>query len=90
MTLIKSISGIRGIVDKTLTTSTVNFYTNIFTHTQPNGSILLARDSRSHGIDFYESICDTLTLMGRNVISCGIIPTPTAQFIIKEKNSLVE
>ena len=85
MKLIKSISGIRGIVGETLTTSTVNYYTNIFTHIQPRGDILLARDSRSHGIDLYENICDTLTLMGRNVISCGIIPTPTAQFIIKNK-----
>lgn len=85
MQLIKNISGIRGIFGETLTKSTVNFYTNIFTHIQPTGDILLARDSRPHGIDLYQSICETLTLMGRNVISCGIIPTPTAQFIIKEK-----
>ena len=86
MELIKSISGIRGIVGKTLNNTIVNSYTNIFTHIQTKGDILLARDSRYHGEDIYESICDTLTFMGRNVISCGIIPTPTAQFIIKEKN----
>ena len=86
MELIKSISGIRGIVGKTLNNTIVNSYTNIFTHMQSQGDILLARDSRYHGEDIYESICDTLTFMGRNVISCGIIPTPTAQFIIKEKN----
>ena len=86
MELIKSISGIRGIVGKTLNNTIVNSYTNIFTHMQFQGDILLARDSRYHGEDIYESICDTLTFMGRNVISCGIIPTPTAQFIIKEKN----
>ena len=85
MNLIKSISGIRGIFGKTLTKGIVNSYTNIFTHIQPSGDILLARDSRYHGIDLYESISETLTLMGRNVISCDIIPTPTAQFIIKEK-----
>jgi len=85
MNLIKSISGIRGIFGKTLTKGIVNSYTNIFTHIQPSGDILLARDSRYHGIDLYESISETLTLMGRNVISCNIIPTPTAQFIIKEK-----
>ena len=86
MELIKSISGIRGIVGKTLNNTIVNSYTNIFTHMQSQGDILLARDSRYHGEDIYENICDTLTFMGRNVISCGIIPTPTAQFIIKEKN----
>ena len=85
MELIKSISGIRGIVGKTLNNTVVNSYSNIFSHIQEQGDILLARDSRSHGDDFYDSICETLTFMGRNVVSCGIIPTPTAQFIIKER-----
>ena len=85
MTLIKSISGIRGIVGETLSTSVVNSFANIFTHIQPRGDILLARDSRYHGEDFYDNISDTLTLMGRNVVSCGIIPTPTAQYIIKKQ-----
>jgi phosphomannomutase len=86
MELIKSISGIRGIVGKNLNNTIVNSYSNIFSHLQDQGDILVARDSRPHGEDLYDSICDTLTFMGRNVISCGIIPTPTAQFIIKERN----
>ncbi|MBS30770.1 MAG: phosphoglucosamine mutase [Candidatus Marinimicrobia bacterium] len=85
MELIKSISGIRGIVNQTLNKTTVNIYSNIFTSLQPTGDILLARDSRPHGKELYNSIADTLTSMGRNVIDCGIIPTPTAQFIIKNK-----
>ena len=85
MELIKSISGIRGIVNQTLNKTTVNTYSNIFTSIQPAGDILLARDSRPHGKELYNSIADTLTSMGRNVIDCGIIPTPTAQFIIKDK-----
>ena len=85
MELIKSISGIRGIVNQTLNKTIVNTYSNIFTSLQPSGDILLARDSRPHGRELYDSIADTLISMGRNVIDCGIIPTPTAQFIIKEK-----
>ena len=85
MELIKSISGIRGIVNQTLNKTTVNTYSNIFTSIQPVGDILLARDSRPHGKELYNSIADTLISMGRNVIDCGIIPTPTAQFIIKDK-----
>ena len=61
MKLIKSISGIRGIVGETLSTSVVNSFANIFTHIQPRGDILLARDTRYHGEDFYDNICDTLT-----------------------------
>ena len=86
MELIKSISGIRGIVGTSLNKGIVNMYANIFTHIQPKGDLLLARDSRFHGEDLYDSIAETLTFMGRNVISCGIIPTPTAQFIIKDRN----
>lgn len=85
MELIKSISGIRGIVNQTLNKTVVNTYSNIFTSLQPTGDILLARDSRPHGRELYNSIADTLISMGRNVIDCGIIPTPTAQFIIKDK-----
>jgi len=85
MELIKSISGIRGIVGKTLNKTEVNSYSNIFSSIQPIGDILLARDTRPHGKKLYESILKTLTRMGRNVVDCGIIPTPTAQFIIKEK-----
>ena len=85
MELIKSISGIRGIVGKTLNKTEVNSYSNIFSSIQPIGDILLARDTRPHGKKLYESILKTLTRTGRNVVDCGIIPTPTAQFIIKEK-----
>ncbi|MDB4859793.1 phosphoglucosamine mutase [Candidatus Marinimicrobia bacterium] len=85
MELIKSISGIRGIVGETLNKTVVNSYSNIFSSIQPVGDILLARDTRPHGKELYESILKTLTRTGRNVVDCGIIPTPTAQFIIKEK-----
>lgn len=85
MELIKSISGIRGIVGKTLNKTVVNSYSNIFSSIQPIGDILLARDTRPHGKKLYESILKTLTLIGRNVVDCGIIPTPTAQFIIKQE-----
>ena len=86
MELIKSISGIRGIYNKSLTTSIASNYAQIFSHIQNDGDILLARDSRPHGGILYNDICKTLTQAGRNVICSGIIPTPTAQFIIKEQN----
>ena len=85
MELIKSISGIRGIVGKNLDTEITNHYSSIFSKIQKSGDILLARDSRPHGEAIYDAICKTLVSLDRNVISCGIIPTPTAQYIIKEK-----
>ena len=85
MKLIKSISGIRGIVDQNLDTDITNFYSSVFSSIQESGDILIARDSRPHGKAIYDAICKTLVSLDRNVISCGIIPTPTAQYIIKEK-----
>ena len=85
MKLITSISGIRGIYGKTLTDSIASDYIKSFSNIQSNGKILLAQDSRPHGKEIYKAACKVLTSLGRDVISCGIIPTPTAQFIIKEQ-----
>ena len=86
MKLITSISGIRGIYGKTLTNSIASSYIKSFSALQSSGKILLAQDSRPHGKEIYKSACRTLTKLGRDVISCGIIPTPTAQYIIKKEN----
>ena len=85
MELIKSISGIRGIFGETLNQANTAHYAKAFSIIQPKGDILLAQDTRPHGKKIYQSILKELTYCGRNVISCGIIPTPTAQFLIKNK-----
>jgi len=85
MKLITSISGIRGIYGQTLTDSIASNYAHSFSDIQASGTILLAQDSRPHGKYLYKKISQTLRALGRDVISCGIIPTPTAQYIIKEK-----
>jgi len=85
MKLITSISGIRGIYGETLTDPIASKYVHSFSDIQESGTILLAQDSRPHGKYLYEKISQTLRTLGRDVISCGIIPTPTAQYIIKEK-----
>jgi len=85
MKLIKSISGIRGIYNKSLTLDNASEFCQIFSQEQPDGQIVLARDSRPHGKKLYNKILKTLNHIGRDVISCNIIPTPTAQFIVKKK-----
>ena len=87
MELIRGISGIRGIVGDTLTESTVTRHLQAFSELQGEGDILLARDSRSHGESFIDSGCNTLSQCGRNTLNYGIIPTPTAQFLV-EKNKM--
>ena len=87
MDLIRGISGIRGIVNESFTESVITWYTQAFSKLQDKGIILLARDSRSHGESFINSAAAALSQCGREVINYGIIPTPTAQFLV-EKNSL--
>jgi len=87
MELIRGISGIRGIVGQTLTEPILSQYIQGFSTIQGNGPILIARDSRSHGEVLLNAGCKTLQKYGRQVQNYGIIPTPTAQFLV-EKNSL--
>ncbi len=85
MTLIKSISGIRGIVNNGLNYETIEQFAFGFLKLQKPGEILIARDGRSHGLEFSEKLCESLEAANQTVINCGIVPTPTAQFIV-EKN----
>ena len=84
MELIRGISGIRGIVGKTLTEEVVIKHIQAFSKIQATGDILLARDSRTHGTSFIHTAAKTLSGCGRNVINYDIIPTPTAQFLIEQ------
>ena len=83
MKLIKSVSGIRGIYNKSLFISDIITYAFAFSEIQKNYNlpILIARDSRISGFEITNSIIDFFKTNGRDIIDCGIIPTPTAQFI---------
>ena len=83
MDLIKSVSGIRGIYNKSLKLDEIAQYGYAFSLIQNNPSlpILIARDSRQSGHEIQTFLIDFLNKSGRNIIDCGIIPTPTAQFI---------
>ena len=60
MELIRGISGIRGIVGKSLTESVVIKHIQAFSEIQSAGDILLARDSRTHGASFINTAAETL------------------------------
>ena len=82
MELIRGISGIRGIVGQTLTESTISRHIQAFSAIQDDGPILVARDSRSHGERLLHAGCNALSQCGRKTHNFGIIPTPTAQFLV--------
>ena len=83
MELIKSVSGIRGIYNKSLFIEDIISHAAAFSQIQEAKSlpILIARDSRISGFEITERLKQELNKIGRNVIDCDIIPTPTAQFI---------
>ena len=83
MQLIKSVSGIRGIFNKSLFIKDILAHTFAFSKLQSSKlPILVARDSRISGKEISESVIDYLIKNNRDVIDCDIIPTPTAQFIV--------
>ena len=86
MTLIKGISGLRGIVNKGLNLKVVSNYAYAFSILQPNGKILVARDARSHGEKFLSKITDIFNYYNICYDNYDIIPTPTAQFLIHHLN----
>ena len=86
MTLIKSISGIRGLIDKSLNPSLIARYVQAFSLISPNhGKILLARDTRNSGKEYIQIAIRALESISRKSIVVDIVPTPTAQFEVFNK-----
>ena len=54
--LIRSISGLRGIVGTSFNNDVINAHINAFLSLQESGTILVARDGRPHGKDYLD-IC---------------------------------
>ena len=97
MTLISSISGIRGTVNgpntKNLTPIDVVQYTSAYgtwinKKNQNKGkNIVLGRDGRISGSVLLELVKSTLISMGINIIDIGLSTTPTTQIIVQKKKA---
>lgn len=77
-----SVSGVRGIVGKSLTPSVVEKYVTAFGLLLKGKKIVLGRDSRVSGrwvSPFAESL---LVALGYEVINISIVPTPTVQYMV--------
>ncbi|MBT7515533.1 MAG: phosphoglucosamine mutase, partial [Candidatus Marinimicrobia bacterium] len=80
--LIRSISGVRGLTDTHLTPQLSIAYAKALHQFLPDGVIMAGRDSRPSGEDIIHAMMGELTRLGRTVILCGIVPTPTVQFMV--------
>ena len=80
--LIRSISGVRGLVASTLTPEVAVVYAKALHKYLPDGVIVVGRDSRPSGDVILNSMCEELVSLGRTIIHCDIAPTPTVQFMV--------
>jgi phosphomannomutase len=84
MSLMVSISGVRGIVGESLTPDVVVKYSAAFAEYCKGGKIVIGRDGRITGRIIGNIVASTLLSMGCDVIALGIAPTPTIQIAVEQ------
>ncbi len=83
--LIVSISGIRGLVDQSLTLDVVRRFAAAFAASlEPPARIVLARDTRASGAVFADAISQVLQSAGCHVLDLGVCSTPGAKLMVTE------
>ncbi|MEO0293796.1 MAG: phosphoglucosamine mutase [candidate division WOR-3 bacterium] len=81
--IIKSISGIRGIVDKEFNPLVVLNFAAKFGEFMGN-KIVVGRDSRKSGLAFKNAVISGLLGVGVDVIDLDLVPTPTLLYNVKK------
>ncbi|MBN1534924.1 MAG: phosphoglucosamine mutase [Spirochaetes bacterium] len=82
--LMKSISGIRGIVGETLTPEVIHRTGVAMARYTKRGTVVIGRDTRPTGTAIASGIQSTLLMAGCNVVDIGVVPTPTVQIMVEE------
>jgi phosphomannomutase len=86
MSLMVSVSGVRGVVGEDLTPQTVMDYTRSFVHItgKKRGRYLIGRDTRRSGPAIERVVEGTITSLGYDVVNIGVAPTPTVLFCTRK------
>ena len=92
MSLMVSISGIRGIIGESLTPEVAVKYSAAFAEYCRRNSgeapaIVVGRDGRSTGAMLTDLVCSTLSAAGARVRLLGICPTPTVQLAVEKEHA---
>ncbi len=77
MSLMISVSGIRGVFGTDLTPENLTQFTAAFGEWSGSGKIIVGRDTRVTGQICEDIVCATLESVGCDVIKVGVAPTPT-------------
>ncbi|HRX17002.1 MAG TPA: phosphoglucosamine mutase [Spirochaetota bacterium] len=82
--LMKSVSGIRGIVGETMTPELVLNIARAFAQYVHCGKVVIGRDGRCTGHAISAIAESVLTMYGCDVVDLGVVPTPTVQIMVEE------
>jgi phosphomannomutase len=85
--LMAGISGVRGVVGKSLTPEILTKYSSAFGNLCKSGMVVLGRDSRISGEMAKSAVISGLLSTGCHVIDLGICPTPTVEIAVEELNA---
>ena len=90
MSLMVSVSGIRGIVGESFTPPTIMRYIQGFVREtgKKRGSFLIGRDTRKSGPAVERIVEGTITSLGYDVTNIGVAPTPTVLFCTRKLGCL--
>ncbi len=86
--IIRSISGVRGLTESHLTPKETELYAQAVHQMLPPGSLVVGRDSRPSGAAIIQAMIQRFNRLGRSVIVCGIVPTPTVQFMVENTEAV--
>ncbi len=82
-TLIRSTSGVRGVVGKSLNPLVATSYAAAFGTMLKKGTVVVGRDSRPSGEMLLRAVISGLVSVGIDVVEIGIVPTPTVEVAVK-------
>lgn len=86
--IIRSISGVRGLTETHLTPKESELYAEAVHTMLPPGVIVIGRDSRPSGVAILDAFVYRLNRLGRDVLVCGVVPTPTIQFMVENTEAI--
>ncbi|MCD6380210.1 phosphoglucosamine mutase [bacterium] len=82
--LMISISGVRGLLDKGMNPETVSRFTAAYASGLEMGRVVVGRDSRASGSSLMFAVSSSLRFMGFDVVDLGIVATPTVEIMVEE------
>lgn len=84
MSLMVSISGVRGVVGEDLSPNVILKYSGAFAEYCNRGTVVIGRDGRISGKVIGNLVSSALLSMGCDVVALGVVPTPTVQIAVEQ------